>query len=131
MGQTGRSVESHKRSNLAKALRAEEAIADTLSDEYYYVDIETEFEDDFLNIVELKINGKSDKEVILTTYICHPYMASDNVSGMYLLLKLYDALKDKELKYNYRFLFFPETIGSLTALSQELVKPDNVEYSLI
>jgi aminopeptidase-like protein len=104
---------------------------DNLNDDYYYVDIETQFEDDFLNIVELKIDGKSDKEVILTTYVCHPFMASDNVSGMYLLLKLYEILKDKDLKYNYRFLFFPETIGSLTSLSQELVIPDKVEYSLI
>ena len=102
-----------------------------LNDDYYYVDIETQFEDDFLNIAELKIDGKSDREVILTTYVCHPHQASDNVSGMYLLLKLYDILKNENLKYNYRFLFFPETIGSLTSLSQGLVKPDNVEYSLI
>ena len=102
-----------------------------LNDDYYYVDIETQFEDDFLNIAELKIDGKSDREVILTTYVCHPYQASDNVSGMYLLLKLYDILKNKNLKYNYRFLFFPETIGSLTSLSHGLVKPDKVEYSLI
>jgi len=103
-----------------------------LSDKKYEVDIQTEFVDDFLNIAELEIKGKTDKEVIFTSYTCHPQMASDNVSGILLLLELYNLLKDrKDLKFTYKFFFFPETIGSITLLSSRLIKPENIEYALI
>jgi aminopeptidase-like protein len=104
---------------------------DSLVDDEYVVDIQTEFKDDSLNIVEMTIKGRTDKEVLLTTYTCHPYMASDNVSGICLLASLYDKLKNADLKYTYRFLFFPETIGSLALLANKIVIPKNVEYALI
>jgi aminopeptidase-like protein len=102
-----------------------------LKDEYYYVEIDTEFEDGDLLIGESVIKGKSKKEVILSSYYCHPNQINDGLSGVILLSKLYNKLKDLDLKYTYRFFFWPETIGALTALSQGLIKPKNVEYALV
>ena len=102
-----------------------------LKDKYYYVDIDTEFEDGDLLIGEALIKGKSDREVILSSYYCHPNQINDGLSGVFLLTKLYNKLKNLDLKYTYRFFFWPETIGALTALSQGLIKSDNVEYALV
>ena len=102
-----------------------------LKDDYYYVEIDTEFEDDNLLIGESVIKGKSKKEVILSSYYCHPNQINDGLSGVILLTKLYKKLKKLNLKYTYRFFFWPETIGALTALSQGLIKPKNVEYALV
>jgi aminopeptidase-like protein len=66
---------------------------------------------------EALLKGKSDKEVLLSTYICHPSMANDNLSGVLVTAFLYDQLKNRDLNYSYRFLFIPETIGSIYYLS--------------
>jgi aminopeptidase-like protein len=102
-----------------------------LKDSEYKVDIKTNFIDSKLNIAELKIPGRIDKEIILSAYTCHPNQANDNVSGIYLLLKLYNILKDRDLKYTYRFLFHPETIGSITLIHNKIIEPEKIEYSLI
>jgi aminopeptidase-like protein len=102
-----------------------------LSDETYYVEVDSEFEDGNLLAGELKLEGESKKEVILTSYMCHPRQANDGLSGVIMLLKLYDYLKSKNLKYTYRFFFFPETIGSIALLSEGVIKPNNVEYGLV
>ncbi len=102
-----------------------------LTDKEYKVDIRTEFIDDFLNIAELEIKGETDRQVIITTYTCHPNMASDNVSGILLLLRLFGLLRGRKTKFTYKFFFFPETIGSLTLLSSGLIDVNNVEYALV
>ena len=63
--------------------------------------------------------GQKQEEIVLTTYICHPNLANDNLSGIitnYLLMKFIETLPN--LKYTYRFAFFPETIGALVFLKQ-------------
>ena len=104
---------------------------ESLLDEKYEVDIQTEFVDDFLNIIELEIPGTTEKEVILTSYTCHPQMASDNLSGIILMLQLYNELKKKKNRFTYRFFFFPETIGSLTLLASDLINPKNSIAALV
>jgi len=73
-----------------------------------------------MTIGEAVINGESDKEVLISTYICHPSMANNELSGPLVASFLYQELKKlKKLKYTYRFLFIPETIGSIYYLSQK------------
>ena len=72
-----------------------------LKDEYYYVDIDTEFKDDDLLIGEVVIKGKSDKEVILSSYYCHPNQVNDGMSGVLLLMELYNEMRNLDLKYTY------------------------------
>ena len=59
------------------------------------------------------------EEVILSTYICHPSMANNELSGPIVTSYIYSALsKIKKRKFNYRFIFIPETIGAITYLHQ-------------
>jgi len=69
---------------------------------------------------EAFIKGSSDKEILFSTYICHPSLASNELSGPLVSAFIYQSLKkQKNLKYNYRFVFVPETIGSICLLSQK------------
>lgn len=71
-----------------------------------------------LNYGELIIPGKSKKEVFLSTYICHPSMANNELSGPSVLTFLAKWIQDlKKREFTYRIIFIPETIGSITYLS--------------
>jgi aminopeptidase-like protein len=71
-----------------------------------------------MTIGEAILKGKSDKEILFSTYICHPSLASNELSGPLVSAFIYNKLKEKkELNYTYRFIFVPETIGSIYSLS--------------
>ncbi len=92
---------------------------DTLEDGNYKVVIKASLFDGELNYGELFIKGKSDKEIFLSTYICHPSMANNELSGPTVVTFLSKWLQEiNELEYSYRIIFIPETIGSITYLSQ-------------
>ncbi len=91
---------------------------DSLEEGNYKIKIDSELFNGKLNYGELIIPGKSQKEVFLSTYICHPSMANNELSGptvLTFLAKWINNLKEKE--YTYRIIFIPETIGSITYLS--------------
>lgn len=91
---------------------------DSLEDGIYEVCIDTKLFDGVLNFAELLIEGKSNKEVFLSTYICHPSMANNELSGPSVLTFLAKWLLGiREPEYSYRIVFVPETIGSITYLS--------------
>ena len=72
-----------------------------------------------LNYGELLIKGKSDKEIFLSSYLCHPSMANNELSGPTVLTFLTKWLLETDLhEYTYRIIFIPETIGSITYLSR-------------
>jgi len=91
---------------------------DQLLEGEYYVKIDSEHFDGFLNYGELIIPGKKSEEVFLSTYICHPSMANNELSGPAVLTYLAKWIEElKGLQYTYRIVFIPETIGSITYLS--------------
>jgi len=71
-----------------------------------------------MTIGELRIPGRSDTEFIMSTYICHPSMANDNLSGILITAFLARMMINKgETNYSWRFVFVPETIGAIAYLS--------------
>jgi len=73
-----------------------------------------------LNYGELILKGKSKEEILISTYICHPSMANNELSGPTVSMCLIDHFKKKSLNKTIRFIFVPETIGSITYLSKNL-----------
>lgn len=91
-----------------------------LKDGNYRVVIDSELKDGYLTYGELIIPGKTKKEIFLSTYICHPSLANDNLSGVCVTVFLAKWLLEKQRRYTYRIIFIPETIGSLTYLSKNI-----------
>ncbi len=99
---------------------------DTLEDGTYKVVIRTSLFNGHLNYGELLIKGKSDKEIFLSTYICHPSMANNELSGPSVVTFLTKWLQETiDTHYSYRIIFIPETIGSITYLSQNYKEMKN------
>ena len=93
---------------------------DSLPEGRYHMYIDSELFDGVLNYAEAVIPGESDDEILFSTYFCHPSMADNECSGPALAAELITTLAMAEkLKYTYRFVFVPETIGSITYLSQD------------
>jgi len=88
-----------------------------LQDDQYEVVIDSTLEEGSLTYGELYLKGESEDEILFSCYVCHPSMCNDNLSGISLLVFLAKFLKNRNLKYSYRFLFIPETIGAITWLS--------------
>jgi len=86
----------------------------------YEVFIDTNFDQGgAMTTGEAVIPGKSKKEILFSTYICHPSLANNELSGPLVTSFIYNQLKKKkDLTYTYRFMFVPETIGGIWALSQ-------------
>ncbi len=92
-----------------------------LNNDSYHVVIDSELKDGVLNYGELIIEGESKEEVILSTYICHPSMANNELSGPVVTTHISQWLMSlNNLRYTYRILFIPETIGSIVYLSKNL-----------
>ncbi len=85
----------------------------------YEVKIDSSLKQGRLTYGELVIEGQSEKEIFLSTYICHPSMANNELSGLAVTAYLakYLLSKKQTLNYTYRIIFVPETIGALTYLS--------------
>ncbi len=86
----------------------------------YRVVIDSTHESGYLTYGELFIKGKIDKEIFISTYICHPSMANNELSGPCLTTFLSKYILNKKNKYSYRIIFIPETIGSICYLSNNL-----------
>ncbi|HEY9163111.1 MAG TPA: DUF4910 domain-containing protein [Magnetovibrio sp.] len=97
-----------------------QAQRDTLDQKQYRVKIDSTLAPGSLTYADVVIKGESSDEIMLSTYICHPSMANNEVSGPALATMLIRWLKTQKNKYSYRFVFAPETIGGITYISQNL-----------
>jgi len=93
---------------------------DSLKDVPYEVCIDAEFVNGSMSYGDIVIPGKSPREILFSTYICHPSMANNELSGPVLQILLAKYLQGQDLNFTYRFLFMPETIGSIYYISQNL-----------
>jgi aminopeptidase-like protein len=102
-----------------------------LSDGEYEVFIDASLENGHLTYGEYFLKGETDDEVLITTHVCHPSLANDNLSGIALATFLAKHLSKLSLRYSYRFLFTPGTIGSITWLSLNEAQASRIKHGMV
>jgi aminopeptidase-like protein len=102
-----------------------------LPEEEYDVVIQARLEDGHLTYGEALLAGESDEEVLLTTYVCHPSLANDNVSGIAALAVIGRWLAKRPLRRSYRLLFSPGTLGPLAWLSRNSTRVHRVSAGFL
>jgi aminopeptidase-like protein len=89
-----------------------------LVDGPYHARIDSELVEGELDYGEAVLPGESAREVLLSSYLCHPSLANNELSGPLALVELYRRLAAwPRRRLSYRFVINPETIGSLVYLS--------------
>lgn len=92
-------------------------VYESLPEGEYYAYIDSEFVDGNLYYAHTLLEGDSKEEILISSYLCHPSMANNELSGPLVLCDLYNRIKEwTNRDYSYRFVLAPETIGSLTYL---------------
>ena len=86
----------------------------------FQVVIESELKAGHMTYGEVYIPGFTEKEILFSTYICHPSMASNELSGPVVATALACWVQENRLKHSVRILFLPETIGSIYYISRHL-----------
>jgi aminopeptidase-like protein len=90
---------------------------ESLTDEEYEVCIDASLQPGSLTYGEYRIQGALNDEVLVSCHSCHPSLCNDNLSGMTVATKLAQRLAGMQLRYSYRFLWIPGTIGAITWLA--------------
>ncbi len=85
----------------------------------YKILIDSKFVNGRLEVGEKILKGRRKDEILISTYLCHPSMANNELSGPLVMIYLYDKLKKlKNRQFTYRFVINPETIGSIAYISK-------------
>ena len=104
---------------------------ESLNDKTYEVMIDSTLAPGSLTYGEYFIKGKSNEEVLISTHICHPSLANDNLSGIAVATYLAKMLANSDHNYSYRFLFIPVTIGSIAWLSKNENRTKTIKHGLV
>ena len=102
-----------------------------LEEDDYEVYINTSLKEGHLTYGECYLPGESTDEILVSCHICHPSLCNDNLSGVALSTFIAKHLLDRPLRYSYRFLFIPGTIGSITWLALNESKVERIKHGLV
>ncbi|HYZ12801.1 MAG TPA: DUF4910 domain-containing protein [Actinomycetota bacterium] len=102
-----------------------------LADGDYDVRIDSSLEPGSLTYGEVVLPGGTEEEVLISSHCCHPSLANDNLSGIALATQLIEHLQDMSLRYSYRFLFVPGTIGPITWLASNEDRVHRIKHGLV
>lgn len=85
----------------------------------YKVKIDATLADGSMTVGEAVLRGTTEYEVLFTSYVCHPSMANNELSGPLAIAFLYEQIKRiPNRRLTYRFFLGPETIGAIYYLSK-------------
>ena len=105
---------------------------ESLPDGEYEVFIDASLEDGSMTWGECLLPGATAEEVLVSSHVCHPQLANDNLSGIAVAVHLAEALaRVPERRYSYRFLFAPGSIGAIAWLARNRDRLDTFRHGLI
>ena len=102
-----------------------------LEDAEYEVCIDSSLETGSMTLGECYLPGRSTEEVLISCHACHPSLANDNLSGLAVATMMAKALASRELRFSYRFLFIPGTIGAIAWLARNRDIAKRVRHGLV
>lgn len=102
-----------------------------LRDEQYEVFIDATLESGHMTYGEFFLKGERSDEVLISCHACHPSLCNDNLSGIAVVTFLAKYLSSLSLRYSYRFIFIPVTIGSITWLAMNEDKIAAIKHGLV
>jgi aminopeptidase-like protein len=97
----------------------------------YEVCVDSSLRDGHLTYGEYYLPGRSKQEVLISCHACHPSLANDNLSGLTVATSLARLLSGKDLRFSYRFLFLPGTIGAITWLARNREAAGRIRHGLV
>ena len=107
-------------------------IASTLKDAYYKVEIETEFVEANMKLLEYTLQGSEDKIITLCGHLDHPGQCNDSLTGVVSSLDVVKNLENrfKKTRYTYKTIICTEIIGSAIYLDQNRDTAAKMKYAL-
>jgi aminopeptidase-like protein len=102
-----------------------------LEPDEYEVCIDASLEEGYLTYGECYLTGEGPDEVLISCHTCHPSLCNDNLSGVAVATILAKYLSQVSLRYSYRFLFIPSTIGSISWLALNESRISDVKHGLV
>ncbi|MET9505852.1 DUF4910 domain-containing protein [Streptomyces sp. NPDC006622] len=106
-------------------------VLDAMPDGEYEVRVDSTLADGHLTYAEHVVPGQVPDEVIVSSHVCHPSLANDNLAGIAVATYLARALAERTPYYTYRFVFAPGTIGAITWLARNRERIDRVKHGLV
>jgi aminopeptidase-like protein len=104
---------------------------DKFAEGEYHVYIDSTLRPGHLTYGEFRIQGETDHEVLISCHSCHPSLCNDNLSGIAIAERLAALLQGLSLRYSYRFLWVPGTIGSITWLALNEALWPRIKHGLV
>ncbi len=104
---------------------------DSLQEGDYEVCVDSTLAPGHLSYGECYLPGRTTDEVLISSHVCHPSLANDNLAGATVAAFLARSLAGFALRYSYRFLFIPGTIGSITWLAHNQATVNRIKAGLV
>jgi len=111
--------------------RQRDALDGQPPDTEYEVCIDSTLEAGHLTYGESLVPGARSDEILISCHVCHPSLANDNLSGIALATYLAERLSQCTLRYSYRLVFAPGTIGAIAWLARNEGHLDRIRSGLV